>query len=40
MLDLIELEKRLDEALEQETKETLTEWLNKERTEDLTEVDV
>lgn len=30
-LDLRELERRLDEALEKETRETLTEWLKQQR---------
>lgn len=31
MLDLKELERRLDDALEKETAESLTTWLNKQR---------
>ena len=31
MIDLKELERRLDDALAKETKETLTEWLNTKR---------
>lgn len=31
MLDLKELEKRLDEALEKETRESLTSWLTSQR---------
>ena len=30
-LDLCELERKLDEALEKETRETLTEWIKQQR---------
>ncbi len=35
MLDLLELERRLDNALSQETEKTLNEWLAIERQGDL-----
>ncbi|MDD3891927.1 MAG: hypothetical protein PHE03_06445 [Bacteroidales bacterium] len=35
MINLIELEKRLDDALARETKESLTNWLNEQRQDNL-----
>lgn len=35
MIDLIELEKRLDEALAKETKDSLNSWLDSQRFNDI-----
>ncbi len=39
MIDLKELERRLDKALAKETKESLNSWLDSQRIDELEEVD-
>lgn len=39
MIDLKELERRLDKALAKETKDSLNSWLNSQRIDDLEKMD-